>query len=303
MAIKKHILVLGASGFIGKEVVKSLLNRKDIGTISVIQHRQRPVESDRIHYFQGAIQSFNWSQLDANPPDHILHLARLNATRWGALGRRWSAEKGKRANQRLLRHLQKSGWTSRISYISGSLMYGDLGESVATEHHPLRPTSFAKEYIHAELPFVKDEGSQLIRLPWVFGNASWFEAFYLRPMKEKGKVPCYGNGQNQMSFIEVGDAGKLIVEHALHTPEKVVNLSMEPTISQLEFCQNLAAVSHLPLELQSNERLERQYPKAIVEAFTSSIALSSIHQQVFTEKATYQNPVTMLKTLLPSFLN
>jgi nucleoside-diphosphate-sugar epimerase len=153
-------------------------------------------------------------------------------------------------------------------------MYGNH-KGIVTEKTPLKPISFAKEYIHAEQPFLKNTNKNIVvsfvRVPWVLGAGSWFEAFYLKKIKTDQSVPIYGDGENQMSFILNQDIAKCLV-HLLDKPfHPIVNLAYDYYIAQADFSQLIANKLQLPLKTIALQGFER----AIKEAFTSSIKLGT----------------------------
>lgn len=296
----KHILVLGGSGFIGRHVLNALSHH--VPHIRVTTLLRHPVDVPQgIQVQIGDLQSFEWSALDAHPPDHIIHLARINSSRFGSIGRRLAASSGNKANNRLLRYIKKKNWNSKITYVSGSLMYGNQS-GFADEASPLNPVSFAKEYIAAERPFLDYPFAQIVRLPWVFGNGSWFKSFYLQPIRNGNAIPVYGDGQNRMSFIHVKDAGKMIAEIALNEDFGTFNLTMENPLSQAEFCALLEEISGKKVEIIPNLSLRKKFEKAIYEAFTTSIPLKSQYQKRFNEHAEFTSAEDMLRKELPILL-
>lgn len=295
----KNVLILGASGFIGKEVLKALKENPAIASVSVLVHKKH-VQLKGVTTYHGSLETMNWSVFDAGPPSHIIHLARINSRRFGALGRLWAAYKGRKANQRLIRHIQKKGWNTVITYVSGSLLYGDNGNEPVTEDHPLRPVSFARQYSLAESPWLNcGLPVNIVRVPWVLGRDSWFGGFYLASIKNKKEVPCYGKGDNLMSFIEVGDAGRMIAWTALNRNGGTLHLAMPRAHSQMELCLTLSGISGYPVhEIGLNG-----YEKALQEAFTSSIRLETKYPGLVPEELMHFKDLrSLLEAQLPLFL-
>ena len=271
---KRTILVLGSNGFIGREFVKELLDNKHEADQYYFLNRTLPAQKiDGVHYFTGDFTHFDWSSLPSSP-DIVVHFARNSSKRGRKWGRLMASIKGYFGNKRLLKFLAKQQKQSRVFYLSGSLMYGNH-KGIVTEKTPLKPISFAKEYIHAEQPFLKNTNKNIVvsfvRVPWVLGAGSWFEAFYLKKIKTDQSVPIYGDGENQMSFILNQDIAKCLV-HLLEQPNQpVINLSYNYYITQAEFAQLIAHKLQLPLKTIPLQGFER----AIKEAFTSSIKLGT----------------------------
>lgn len=271
---KRTVLVLGSNGFIGREFVKELLSNKREDDQFYFLNRTLPAQQiDGVHYFTGDFTYFDWTSLPCSP-DIVVHFARNSSKRFRKWGRLLASVKGYFGNKRLLNYLSRQHKQCRVFYLSGSLMYGNHTE-VVTEKTPLQPISFAKEYIHAEQPFLtntkKNTAVTFVRVPWVLGYGSWFDAFYLKKIKTEQVVPIYGDGSNQMAFILNQDIAKCMV-HLLDKPfHPIVNLAYDYYIAQAEFSQLIANKLQLPLKTIPLQAFER----AIKEAFTSSIKLGS----------------------------
>jgi nucleoside-diphosphate-sugar epimerase len=273
-ATKRTILVLGSNGFIGREFVKELLDYKHEGDELYFLNRTLPAQKqDGVHYFTGDFTHFDWASLP-NSPDIVVHFARNSSKRGRKWGRLLASWKGFFGNKRLLNYLSKQQKHCRVYYLSGSLMYGNH-TGIVTETTPLQPISFAQEYIHAEQPFLRNISEKIavsfVRVPWVLGAGSWFEAFFLKKIKTDQTVPIYGEGTNSMAFILNQDIAKCLV-HLLDQPyQPVVNLAYNYYITQAEFAQLIADKLALPVTLIPLQPFER----AIKEAFTSSIKLGT----------------------------
>jgi nucleoside-diphosphate-sugar epimerase len=271
---KRTILVLGSNGFIGREFVKELLSNKREDDQFYFLNRTFPAQQiEGVHYFTGDFTHFDWTSLPSSP-DIVIHFARNSSKRGRKWGRLLARFKGYFGNKRLLNYLSRQHKQCRVFYLSGSLMYGNHTE-IVTEKTPLQPISFAKEYIYAEQPFLtnnlKNIDVTFVRVPWVLGFGSWFDAFYLKKIKTEQTVPIYGDGSNTMAFILNQDIAKCMV-HLLDKPfQPVINLAYDYYISQAEFSQIIANKLHLPLTTIPIHTFER----AIKEAFTSSIKLGS----------------------------
>jgi nucleoside-diphosphate-sugar epimerase len=271
---KRTILVLGSNGFIGREFVKELLSNKREDDQFYFLNRTLPAQkNEHVHYFTGDFTHFDWTSLPSSP-DIVIHFARNSSKRGRKWGRLLASFKGYFGNKRLLNYLSIQNKQSRVFYLSGSLMYGNHTE-IVTEKTPLQPISFAKEYIHAEQPFLTNQLKNIdvtfVRVPWVLGFGSWFDAFYMKKIKTEQTVPIYGDGSNTMAFILNQDIAKCMV-HLLDKPfQPIFNLAYDYYSTQAEFSQIIANKLHLPLTTIPIHSFER----AIKEAFTSSIKLGS----------------------------
>lgn len=218
-----------------------------------------------VRVLKGGLGNFAWP--DDDPPHVIFHCARLSGR--GKWGRYLAAWRGNLANRRLLRRLDKT----RLVYASGSLMYGDCGEQPVFEDAPLRPTSYAREYIIAERPLLRDCRVMIFRPGWILGPGSWLEWFYLRD----DAVPLYGSGTNLMSIIHRDDCAAAMVRVARHGRPGVYHPPNSIVVTQREFVERLAAILGLPIREESLAGKER----AVREAFTCSINLRSRNAELW----------------------
>lgn len=273
-SVKRTVLVLGSNGFIGREFVKELLSNKREDDQFYFLNRTLPAQQiEGVHYFTGDFTHFDWTSLPCSP-DIVVHFARNSSKRFRKWGRLIASVKGYFGNKRLLNYLSRQHKQCRVFYLSGSLMYGNHTE-IVTEKTTLQPISFAKEYIYAEQPFLtntkKNTAVTFVRVPWVLGNGSWFDAFYLKKIKTEQVVPIYGDGSNQMAFILNQDIAKCMVHLLDKSFHPIVNLAYDYYITQADFSQLIANKLQLPLKTIPLQTFER----AIKEAFTSSIKLGS----------------------------
>jgi nucleoside-diphosphate-sugar epimerase len=269
------VVLLGGSGFIGSAVLYELEANPSITEIRALSNKRKVHPSEKVHVYRSTLADIDEKMLVG--VDAVVHLARMNARRFGRWGRSWAAVRGAQANKRLLKLLWKHSPQARVIYVSGSLMYGNSDD--ARETSPLNPISFAREYVIAERPLLKaiQEGKNvlLLRFPWVLGKGSWFRTFFLNPALSQGKIPCYGPGDNTMSFVDLRDAASVVVQKLYDDNCGIQNVAMEDKASQREFVEALSEILGKPIKPWSMKKLEAKQERAVVEAFTSSINLNS----------------------------
>jgi nucleoside-diphosphate-sugar epimerase len=297
---KQHVLVLGSTGFIGSSFTRAMIKDPLVHVHLLVRNRNKvDIDNNRVTIYEGDINSFKWDKLQY-PPNIVYHFARQNARRGRALGRKWSAFKGYRANDRLLQFLSSLDNPIQLFYLSGSLMYGNSKGEI-DESSSLNPISFAKDYVIAEKPFSKYQSFEdsnlkitLVRVPWVLGMGSWFEAFYLNHIEKNNKVPLYGAGVNSMSFITRNDLAVCLVKLKEFSYKKVINLQYSKRLKQLEFAEILAKITNKEIE---HIELNKIHEKAVVEAFESNIILTSKYK-LFDEVLQVKDLQTILSSLL-----
>lgn len=267
---KKHIFVLGSSGFIGRAVISSLQSRGH--RISALIRRS--TAPDGVETLTGDIRDFDWRRLEKDLPDAIIHLARISGRR--KLSRWIAGHQGRMASKRLLRWLHTLDRPPHLVFTSGTLVYGDCGKAAIDETAPLKPIAFQRDYIRAEHPVLEVIGKSLpvsvVRPPWVIGGASWFRQFYFENAGRDGTVMQFGSGENLMSLVHVDDCAGQICEVALRgEPGRIYNISACPAITQSLFVQKVAEHMEAGIGVLPVEELRRKYGKAVLEALTFSL--------------------------------
>ena len=280
------VLLIGASGFLGKHILEHL--QKYNYDIVLLKHKSSLSDNPNYIVKEGGIASITADYIDKNSFDIIIHCARPNKwTRFRKYGRLLSAFWAKHLNSNLLLQLKASQSQPKLVFASGSLMYGS-STSVHMESTDIHPTSYAKQYYHGELPFletIKDKSYpiQMIRLPWLIGDGSWYKWFYQSTIKQNIAVPLFGDGLNNMHFLSVNNAADLLVKYTFKADYfKIYNIYSPYIIKQLDFVEYIAKVYDFPVKNQKmlwSNKLE----KSIVEAFTSNIVLGSYFTQILDE--------------------
>lgn len=186
------IFVLGASGFVGQQVWK--LGAQEQVTLTALR-RHGQVDETLGKVIQGDMASFDWSSLSAQPPDAIIHTARISGRtapeRYLAGWRGWLANRSLERWRTSINHTKDDSrlhlphsearasmntranhaddgerlsqthsgerlhTPTRLVFASGSLVYGDCGTTPVYESNPLRPIAFQRSYVRAEKPFLK----------------------------------------------------------------------------------------------------------------------------------------------------
>lgn len=309
MIARVRVFLLGGTGFIGSVLTKQMSASRQTYDLMMLLHRTAPFrELEQINTNTGSLGSFDLSLLDRFRPDSIVHLARMSGR--GRLGRFLAARSGARANRRLVSHLKGQANRPHVIYVSGTLVYGDCGESPVDENHPINPIAFAREYIKAEEPWMTElERGELpvsiLRPPWIMGPGSWFAGFYLKSIRQHGVVPLFGDGSNLMSLLDVEDCAGLIA-HAVKQaqPDNCYNLfAPGACLTQLEFARKLAHTTGAEIRPINVSEIRRRYGQTVLEAFTFSNNCATKHPE-FIAGYKFQYPTVdeMIRNNLPAEL-
>ncbi|MEX2380016.1 MAG: NAD-dependent epimerase/dehydratase family protein [Vicingaceae bacterium] len=277
------ILLLGASGFIGREILSTLSKEKNCLIMAL--ENKRPVDVKGASNVSIIRQSLNTLNLNKLPhqPDIIIHAARYRTGKLGKFGRHWMAAKGKRANRSLMKQLNRMKNKPKLIYISGSLMYGSVPGYLINEKFPLSPTSFAREYVAAEEVFLREIDSSnpnvlMLRVPWVIGAGSWFDWNYMQFIQRENKIQLYGKGKNMMTFIDLRDLAQIVVKILRINQSGILNLFNPEYMSQFDFATKMSRL--FQKEIKAIELEQAHISSAIKEAFQSDIQLGSNYHEL-----------------------
>ena len=302
---KLNVLVLGGSGFVGKELITNLLLDSSTYTVTALQHLTKLHFADKnFSTIVGNMGSLTHSKLKEINPDIVFHLARNNSKN-GILGRYIASLKGYYANREFLKNLNQLNKPVKVIYLSGSLMYG---EGIHHENSTIKPTSFARQYVIAESPLLIPQRYTnlfitMVRVPWILGNGSWFKTFYHQQINATQLLQCYSPDQFNMQVISVEDCASNLIRLSKLNHTGVYNLFMPTAIKYKQFIEEIALAYGVKNILPFDKNwLHGKFEKAIYEAFTKEILMTTINtdiqsKMVFTDATSLE----MLQRKLASF--
>lgn len=277
---KTYDWVLGATGYVGLALSESLLEERPLVTHGHRQIKLRLME--RSNFLMSSLEELDLDWFRRFPPRVIYHCARLAGNT--PARRKRAAERGRRANQRIIEFLKRLENKPSIIYCSGSLMYGPQ-KDLARENSPLSPIAYARQYQLAEKPWLEAQGEgildvRMLRPAWILGPNSWFYHFFYQVAQKQSWVPYYGDGQQQMSILSLADCAGQIKHAYLHGQKgQNYNLFSLPPLSQYEFSKKLASLLHLEVRPIPRKELEKSQGKTIAEALCSHIPVDTLHRQ------------------------
>jgi nucleoside-diphosphate-sugar epimerase len=281
MIKQKKVLILGASGFVGEEILNAFLQNKHESNIYVLENLTHVRADPHVTKVKGTLFQVP-KILQELRPDLIIHTARISGKRYHYLGRRRAAIMGQWANQKIVNKALKL--EIPILYVSGSLMYGSPGKMEVTEDFDINPISYAIDYQKAERPFLKNLKSgkiMLCRPGWIFGPDSWFKIFFEDVINKHNWVPQYGDGNNIMSIIHRTDLGKLIKEYALQAAySNIYNLVSPISLTHKLFVSEIAEHYKKEIKYISKEEIVNKYGKVVYQALTCNINLATRYKVI-----------------------
>jgi nucleoside-diphosphate-sugar epimerase len=211
------VFVSGATGFIGRVVVRELLARGD----RVVALTRTPRGAQILRQF-GADPVFGDLLVRGPWQDRvrgvakIVHLAQPAA--FGARitkGRAVSYRERRGIMDRNLLEVLDPTRVERVVYVAGTSYYGNLGRELRDEGATPRPRGWGPyiapaiealdRYVAGGLPIVTAFPG------YVYGDGSWFREYVWRPLRAGGKVSVLGGRSRMASPVHVGDCARALV--------------------------------------------------------------------------------------------
>jgi uncharacterized protein (TIGR01777 family) len=252
------ILISGATGFVGKHLVKRLLD--DNHSLAVIGRSAEKIKA----VFGETVHSVTWSELDSLAPaefDVVINLAGENIS-----NKRWTdAVKSRIVASRVEATRQLADWclksTARKPHLyntSAIGIYGCQASAVQTEA-TLTPSSQASDFL-SQVGQAWEQAAQAASASGLKVTVMRFAVVLdknegmlskLIPSFKFGLGSIIGNGSQIISWITIDDLIAAIVFLLKHSElTGPVNLSAPNAITQQEFAKQLAAALRRPLWLR-----------------------------------------------------
>ena len=247
--MKRKILLTGATGFVGSQILKSLQN-EDVDIVLIVREgwQKKIINKNRITGFVLTKDLFsedaNWWADVCSGIDIIIHAA-------------WYAEPGKYLmSDKNIDCLQGTLNMARGAVFSGvekfvgigTCFEYDLSGGVLSIDTPLKPItpyaamkaaaylSLSQWFLEKEIEFV------WCRLFYLFGDGEDHRrlAPYIKSRLKDNKVAELTSGNQIRDFMDVSDAGNMICDAALGKVLGVVNVCSGVPITVRQFSENIA---------------------------------------------------------------
>ena len=249
-----RILVFGGTGFVGRELVKQLLQAGD-QVVVVTRHIPRAILilGDRCEFHQWG------SAQDAVPEAAMAGVdAVINLMGEGIADKRWSELQKKRiynsridGTRRIVEAFQRAGANAPKALVSTSAVgiYGPQGDQELTENSAPAEGFLARlcRDWEAEARAVEKLGARLviIRVGMVIGRGGALKK--MLPVFKLGAGGKLGSGKQWMSWIHVTDLAGMYVRAAKETNMRgVFNGTSRYPATNAEFTKVLGKVLHRP---------------------------------------------------------
>jgi nucleoside-diphosphate-sugar epimerase len=302
-----YIWLLGSTGFIGEALFRRLSARNNCRLIILLNRNMPFRRYEHHHLITGGMDGLDPLWLERFPPRIVFHMARPAGS--NVLTRTLAALRGETANTRMVSLLARLEKPPVVVYGSGSLVYGQQSrQKTADETSPVNPLAFARYYYRNEIPWQDAAHGQLpdvrfARPGWIVGPGSWFDAFFWKPYIHCGMVPYYGDGRQKMSLIHIDDCALMMETIGFRgEPNQVLNVFTGTPITQKDFAELMADILDTTTFNVSYAGTKRSYGHTTAMALTSSIPMTTIHQDIFDKlPLQYPNAETILSDVIRIF--
>lgn len=218
----RDIFVTGGTGFIGREVVRHLVEQ---GHRAVVLTRD-PIAARRrgpagVAYLPGDLTDPRGLRSRLERCEAVIHLAQPET-----FGARISHARALRyRSERLVmdRHLLEAcrdGGVRRLVYVGGTSYYGDQGTALVTEDAPPQPRGWGPFLAPAieQLEAFSAPGLEVLEaFPGpVYGDGSWFREYVLRPLRRGAPLLSLTGPARISSPIHVEDCARAVVHLLRH---------------------------------------------------------------------------------------
>lgn len=206
----KSILVTGAAGFVGSNLVKYLLNAGNRVRAMLVpgedSHRLEGLKMERFLADLTQRQSLDEAVRDV---DYVFHLG----AQLGGNDRDLFYRVNVKGTQNLVQACLKTATPrDRFVFASSTAALGPSGPRKILDHEaPYRPISHygrSKQYAEEYLAKLKEKlPYTIVRFPLIYGPASRGGFFSLFALAEKHLAPWFGQGESNVCYIEDGVRG------------------------------------------------------------------------------------------------
>ena len=222
MRLRRTYLVVGGAGFIGSHFVDRLLTSQSVERVTVYDnfssgrawHLEAHEGSPRLHVVRADVAELDCLAEAMQGHDEVIHLASNPDIARAATDPGIDFHQGTRLTHNVVEAMRLTG-VARILYASGSGVYGELGQTEATEDHgPLRPIStygaskLAGEALICAYCHMFGLTACVFRFGNVVGSRQTHGVgfdFLRQLLAEPGRLRIQGDGTQSKSYIHVSD--------------------------------------------------------------------------------------------------
>lgn len=239
-----HILIVGATGFIGQTLSRTM-RRKGWHVVAAVRSISRAYEQLGHAAQLTPLHNDELMKVALSKSEVVVNFAGepIFPKRWSGSRRRllWDSRIG--TTQRLNHLIEQSGQRPRLFInVSAVGYYGDCGDKIIDEAFP-QGQGFLADLCHEwEQAALKSPAERIFipRLGIVLGRSGGMLAQMI-PMFARGLGACPGSGQNYLPWVHLDDVvGAMMQAIEQSTYAGIYNLTAPAPVTLQDFCINLA---------------------------------------------------------------
>jgi nucleoside-diphosphate-sugar epimerase len=260
----KNIMIFGASGYIGRELVDCLYKDEQLALTLILKPGQS-MEEDYSHervkiLFADVTDDESLSKIDYKV-DTVVYLCGTKSKSLEHITKIYYE-----APTAILKTIAESAEGTHFIMASNISVYGDHGNLIVDEESITKPNSPLGELIKQSERALLDRSKDIsiLRIPAVFGG------------EQKENIPSpviIGEGENFMNFLWIEDLVEVIRQLVKYPLKGIFNLSDNYPISQKDAAAILAVWWNRTPHFISSEKAEKIFPENTMKILTNSIRL------------------------------
>lgn len=230
--LEKKILIVGSSGFLGKNLLKELQESKKESENLFTLNRSFPKQL-------ASNKEFCWGNLDQLPEDieivfllaaHIPY-GRMNETSTELI----------EANIELPLKIKNKFPNAKIVFASSVGVYGTPLTLPITEAHPFNsPNAYGESKIKAEVIIQEHKDFSILRFSSLYGPGMKKVTFLPQIINSaiiNKQISIYGSGERSQDYLHIKDAVQACLFAALEKNNNLINVASGKSFSNLQIAQ------------------------------------------------------------------
>ncbi|PIE21984.1 MAG: TIGR01777 family protein [Planctomycetota bacterium] len=242
-----NVVVTGGTGFVGRRVVETLLERGDAVCIVTRDAARLPST------FHGLVETMSWDELDLSGKDAVVHLAGENifAKRWSEDFKRRLRSSRVETTERVVEALAKAEPRPSVFVCASAIgIYGNQGEAELNEKSSAGNGLLAEigQAWEAAARQAEEHGvrSVQLRIGVVLGEGGGALARMMGPFKAYLGGPV-GGGKQWVSWVHVRDVARIVAFALDHEKAKgPINATAPEPVRMKELCSAFGKAIHRP---------------------------------------------------------
>lgn len=193
------IAVIGANGFLGKELIHNLSTRGE----------------EVLCVFHSKVDNIPANLEKISMTDFLQGKEQVNGIFFSAGSFKNSLEENNQLNCEYLYQLTKVYKKCKFLYVSSANVYGNTSALISEDSPYYNPNDYGRSKLSGETIVSGASNFAIVRLVYLYGrdlNNGSFLPFIIKNAKENGEIALYGGGKRKQDYLHVKDAADLCIK-------------------------------------------------------------------------------------------